>query len=222
MRILIVNPNSTQAMTDAVARIAVEAAPAGVAIVARTSLSGPPAIQGAEDGEAAIPGLLAEIAKGRAEGFDAAIVACFDDTGLAEARAAFGGPVLGIGQAAFHAAALLGGRFSVVTTLAVSIPVIEGNLIACGLAASCARVRASGVPVLALEADPTATERVAAEIARAQAEDGVAAVALGCAGMGALADALRARLSAQLGPGAPHLVDGVRAAVRLAPALVGL
>lgn len=218
VRLLIVNPNSTVSMTEAVARAARAAAAPGVEIAARTSRSGPPAIQGPEDGAAAIPGLLEEIRRGRAEAFDAAIVACFDDTGLAEARAAFGGPVLGIGQAAFHAAALLGGRFSVVTTLAVSVPVIEANVAACGLGASCARVRASGVPVLALETDPEAPARVAAEIARAQAEDGVSVVALGCAGMADLIAPLRARL----GPGAPRLIDGVRAAVRLAPTLVGL
>ncbi len=40
----------------------------------------PGSIQGAEDGEAALPGLFEEIDK--AEGFDAIIIACFDDTGL--------------------------------------------------------------------------------------------------------------------------------------------
>lgn len=128
------------------------------------------------------------------------------------ARAAFGGPVLGIGQAALHAAALLGARFSVATTLTVSIPVIEDNLRASGLAAFCARVRGSGAPVLALESDPAAPDRVAAEIDRAVAQDRVGTVILGCAGMAVLRDSLSRS-------GGPRLVDGVRSAVALVDAL---
>jgi allantoin racemase len=37
--------------------------------------------------------------------FDAYVIACFDDTGLAEARALTKKPVIGIGQASFHLAA---------------------------------------------------------------------------------------------------------------------
>ena len=46
-------------------------------------------------------------------------------------------PVLGIGEAAFHAAMLLGHRYCVVTTLSVSLPVIAANLRAYGLASHC-------------------------------------------------------------------------------------
>lgn len=144
MRLLLINPNSTESMTGTIAEAARLAAPAGVEIVARTNRSGPPAIQGEADGAAAVPGLLAEIRA--ADRPDAIVIACFDDTGLAEARALAPCPVLGIGQAAYLAAVLLGRRFSVVTTLAVSVPILEANLAAYGLGAACARVRASGIP----------------------------------------------------------------------------
>jgi len=215
MRLLLINPNSTASMTDTIAAAARAAAGPGVEIVARTSLSGPPAIQGPEDGAAAVPGVLAEVARGLEEGADAFIIACFDDTGLDEARALTGRPVIGIGEAAFHAAAMLGARFSVVTTLAVSVPVIEDNLRRYGLLGRCARVRASGVPVLALESDPAAEAAVAAEVLRARDEDGAGAVVLGCAGMAELADRLAARTGVRM-------IDGVRAATLLAQALVRL
>ena len=48
---------------------------------------------------------------------DAFVIACFDDTGLDAARCATGAPVVGIGEAAFHMASLIAGKFSVVTTL---------------------------------------------------------------------------------------------------------
>jgi allantoin racemase len=211
MRLWVINPNSTQAMTDTIADAAASVAPPGAEIVARTNRAGPPAIQGEADGMAAVPGVLDEVRAGLAAGADGFVLACFDDTGLAEARAlAAPRPVVGIGQAAFHAAALSGGRFSVVTTLPVSLPVIEANLRGYGLDAACVKVRASGVPVLALEETPeTADPQVAAEVAAALAEDRPGAVVLGCAGMARLAEPFTARF------GVP-VIDGVRAAVLLA------
>lgn len=209
MRLLFINPNSTEAMTATIAAAARRAAAPGVEILARTNRAGPPAIQGEADGAAALPGLVAEVAT--AGDVDAIVIACFDDTGLAEARAAAPCPVIGIGQAAFLAAALLGHRFSVVTTLAVSVPIIEANLVRYGLAATCARVRASGVPVLAVEA---AGDAIAAEAARAIAEDGTAAIVLGCAGMAGLVERL-AGLSVPV-------IDGVAAAAQLAAAAASL
>lgn len=209
MRLLFINPNATTSMTATIAEAARAAAPPGTEIVARTNLAGPPAIQGAEDGAAAIPGLLAQIAA--ADAPDAIVIACFDDTGLAEARALAPCPVLGIGQAAYLAAILLGRRFSVVTTLAVSVPILEANLAAYGLASACARVRASGIPVLEVE---RAGDAIAAEALRAIAEDGAEAIVLGCAGMAGLTE----RLATLPVP----VIDGVAAATHLALAAARL
>ena len=107
-------------------------------------------------------------------------------------------------------------RFTVVTTLSRSIPVIEHNLVRYGLDRRCARVRAADVPVLALD-NPTsnARARIGDEIARALDEDGADAIVLGCAGM---AD-LTASLSREFGV---PVVDGVAAAVVLAEGLAAL
>ena len=160
-----------------------------------------------------MPGLLVRIAEGEAEGADAHVIACFDDTGLDAARALADAPVVGIGEAAFHVASLVAHRFAVVTTLARSVPVIENNLLRYGLDRRCARVRAADVPVLALD-DPAsnARARIAREIERALREDGAEAIVLGCAGMANLAASLAAEF------GVP-VVDGVAAAVALAEAL---
>lgn len=183
MRILLINPNSTKAMTASIAANARSCAPRDWEILPVTNASAPPAIQGPEDGEAAIPGVL-EIIAARPDA-DGIIIACFDDTGLAEARLQSAVPVLGIGQAAFHMAALRAGSFDVVTTLQVSVPVIEENISAMGFAGSCREVRASGVPVLDLEFEPQrAAERVIASLRQSSPE--VAATVLGCAGMGAI------------------------------------
>ena len=160
--------------------------------------------------------MIEEILKGEAAGVDAAVIACFDDTGLEAARCCATGPVIGIGEAAFHLATLIAHRFSVVTTLSRSIAPIEGNLMKYGLDRRCARVRACEVPVLALE-DPAsgARAKLSAEIERAKAEDSAEAIVLGCAGMAELAASLARD------HGLP-VIDGVAAAIKLAEALTAL
>ena len=212
--ILVVNPNTTRSMTERIGRAAAAAAFPGTRISAVSPADGPPSIEGYYDEAFSVPGLLAELRKGRKA--DAAVLACFDDTGLDAARTIFDGPVVGIGEAAFHMASLVAGTFSVVTTLSRSVPAIEHNLARYGLASRCRRVRASDVPVLALE-DPLsdARRRVSEEIGRALAVDRAEAIVLGCAGMADLA----ASLSAEHGV---PVVDGVAAAVKLCEGLVAL
>ena len=216
MRLLVVNPNSTASMTAKIGAAARAAAAASTEILARDPGVGPVSIEGYVDEAYAVPGMLDVIRHADRDGVDAHIIACFDDTGLDAARALADGPVIGIGEAAFHMASLVAGRFSVVTTLSRSIPAIEHNLVRYGLASRCARVRASEVPVLALE-DPAsdAAARIAAEIERAKTEDRAEAIVLGCAGMADLA----ARLSAAHGL---PVLDGVACAVKLAESLVSL
>ena len=113
---------------------------------------GPASIEGYYDEAFSVPGLLEEIRRGEEDGCDGYVIACFDDTGLDAARCVASGPVVGICEAAMHVATLLGGRFSVVTTLARSVPALEALARRYGVADRC-RVRAAEVPVLALE-DP--------------------------------------------------------------------
>ncbi len=216
MEILVVNPNTTASMTDKIRAAAAMVASPGTTVTAVNPETGPPSIEGFYDEALAVPGLLVEIARGEARGVAGHVIACFDDTGLEAARALARAPVVGIGEAAFHVASLVAGRFSVVTTLGRSIPPIELNLIKYGLAARCARVRAAEVPVLALEdPDSDARARVEAEIEAAKREDRCEAIVLGCAGMVDLAAELSARH-------ALPVVDGVTAAITLIESLVRL
>jgi len=214
MRILLVNPNSTASMTEKAARAARRVVRQGTEIVAATPAGNPPSIQGFYDVAMCLPGLLREI--GRHRDVDAVVIACFDDTGLDAARSLVEVPVIGIGEAAFHAASMLSCRFSIVTTLGRSVPGIEANLARYGLDVRCGRVRATDIPVLDLErGDPATTGRIADEIRAAIAEDGAEAIVLGCAGM----TDLMADLSARFGI---PVLDGVTCAVAFAEALVAV
>jgi allantoin racemase len=216
MRILIVNPNTTASMTEKIGAAARAVAAIGTEIIAVNPADGPVSIEGYYDEAFSVPGLLSEIRKGEADHIDAHIIACFDDTGLEAARSLATAPVIGIGEAAFHMASMLGHKFSVVTTLSRSIAAIETNLIKYGLMSRCARVRASEIPVLELENPASnASAQISAEIERAKAEDHAEVIVLGCAGMADLA----ARLTEKHGL---PVIDGVAAAVKLAEGLAML
>jgi allantoin racemase len=216
MRILVVNPNTTAAMTEKIGRAASAAAAPGTEIVAVNPSDGPTSIEGYYDEALSVPGLLAEIAQGDAAGVSAHVIACFDDTGLEAARSIAAAPVIGIGEAAFHLASMLGRRFSVVTTLSRSIAAIENNLLKYGLASRCGKVRACELPVLSLD-DPAsnAAVQIGAEIELAKREERADVIVLGCAGMADLAAHLSEKHELPV-------IDGVASAVKLAEAFGAL
>jgi allantoin racemase len=214
MRILVINPNTTVSMTAKIGSAARAAAGPTTDIIAVNPDSGPPSIEGYFDEAFSVPGLIAEMRK--APPMDAYVIACFDDSGLDAARCLTEAPVIGIGEAAFHVASLVSGKFTAVTTLSRSVPAIQHNLLKYGLASRCAKVRAADVPVLELEVSGSrARRRISEEIASALREDHADAIVLGCAGMAYLA----AELSREHGV---PVIDGVAAAVKLAESLVGL
>jgi len=214
MRILVVNPNTTSSMTARIGAAAEAAASPGVSITALNPGSGPASIEGFFDEAMSLAGLIETVQQN--PDTDAIVLACFDDTGLDAVRCMTNAPVIGIGEAAFHAASFLANKFSVVTTLSRSVPAIEHNLLRYGLAQRCAKVRASEVPVLDLENNNgKARKAISTEIRTAIEDDRAEAIVLGCAGMTDLA----AQLSAEHGL---PVVDGIAAAICFAESLVRL
>ncbi|MGY6411046.1 MAG: aspartate/glutamate racemase family protein [Alkalilacustris sp.] len=215
MKLFVINPNSTRSMTDQIRRCAERVAGPGTVIEAASGAGTPPSIEGYHDEAVSVPAMLAAIRAAEARGAQASVIACFDDPGLSAAREVAAGPVVGLCQAAVQVACLTAARFSVVTTLRRSVPIIEDLLDGYGAGRRCRRVRSVDLPVLALEDDRAeATRRLRTEIRRAIRADGAEAVVLGCAGMADLCATL------ERDTGIP-VIDGVTAAVKLAEALVG-
>ncbi len=114
MRLLLLNPNTTQAMTDQMLQVAQTVSAKGTEIVPVTATHGVPYI--ASRAEAQLAGAeVLEILAREASGFDAAIIAAFGDPGIVAARELFDIPIIGMAEAAIVSAALLGDRFAVVT-----------------------------------------------------------------------------------------------------------
>ena len=216
MKIAVVNPNTTAAMTATIGDCARGVAAAGTEILAVNPPGGPPSIEGWYDEAQALPGLLAQIAEAQRRGCDGYVIACFGDPGLYAARELVRGPVVGIAEAAMHAASLIAPSFAVVTTLARTRGMAWHLAERYGMRRFCRSVRATDIPVLDLtEPGSRARRLIIDECRQALALDGAEAIVLGCAGMADLAADIAAAV------GAP-VIDGVTAAVKVVEALVAL
>jgi allantoin racemase len=212
----VINPNMAEAMTELIARAAQDCASPTTRIIGRTARSGAASIEGHYDEALGTIGMLKEVAAGDEAGCDAHVIACFGDPGLLAARELSAAPVLGIAEAAMHAASFVATHFSIVTTLSRTKVIAEHLVRNYGMEHHCRKVRAVDVAVLDLD-KPEANVRgiLLGECRDALAHDGIGAIVLGCAGMADLAHDLSEEL------GIP-VIDGVAAAVRFAEALVGL
>jgi allantoin racemase len=214
MRLLVVNPNTSAAMTAAIAQAAGAAAAAGTQVMAVQPSFGPRSIEGHFDEAIAAAGVAEQVRA--AQGIDAVVIACFGDPGLDAAREAIAAPVLGIAEAAFHVASMLATGFSVVTTMTRTCVIAEHLVHRYGFERRCRGIHGTDIAVLDLEkVSDDSVRQIEAAARDALARDRSGAIVLGCAGMASLCATLQQRL------GVP-VIDGVAAAVKLAESLVAL
>jgi hypothetical protein len=122
--ILLVNPNTTAAVTEAILERAREAASPGTDLRAVTAPFGAPYVMTRSENLTAAQATLAALTA-NADGCDGAVIAAFSDPGLAEARARLSMPVVGIAEAAMLTACMLGARFSILTIAPRLVPVFR-------------------------------------------------------------------------------------------------
>ena len=213
MRILVINPNTSEEMTGDIGDAARRYARADTEIETVCPDWGPRSIEGHyEDYVAAVATL--EVIRERAADFDGVVIACFGDPGLPAARELSSVPVVGIAEAAMLTACTVAHRFSIVTVLPQVKPFLEDVVRYHGLESRCASIRTTPLSVLDCERDPSAAEREIMKASRAAIdEDGAEAICLGCAGMGPLDKAVQGQI------GVPVL-DGTACAVKLLEGIV--
>ncbi|MBI07339.1 MAG: Asp/Glu/hydantoin racemase [Rhodospirillaceae bacterium] len=215
MKIMIINPNSSQEMTDADAVAARSSAQAGTEIVAVTPEYAPASIESFYDEYLCVPGVLNEIRKGDQQGFDAYIIACYGDPGLHAARELTDKPVIGIAEASLYFACQLAAKISIVTIIPRFRVPVEHMVAGYGLAHKVS-VRTTPVYVLDVETDfEGSMEKLRQECYSARDEDEAEAICLGCAGFAEFADGLEAEL------GIPVL-DGVVCATKMAESIIDM
>ncbi|MBM9504025.1 aspartate/glutamate racemase family protein [Actinacidiphila acididurans] len=211
--IMVVNPNTTRTMTDAVVAAARTAATPGTTLVGGTPTVGTASVESHVDEVWGAVGVLEQVRVGEQSGVDGYVIACFGDTGVQAARELARGPVVGMTEAALFTAALVAARFTIVTLPRRTREMSDRVLRDTGLSHRCT-VRAIDVPVADIaEGALHELDAVAAEASLAIAQDAAEALVLGCAGLADLVGPLRERL------GVP-VIEGVAAAVAMVDGLL--
>jgi allantoin racemase len=215
VKIIVVNVNTSESMTEVIAEGARRYASPGTQTVALRPFFGPEAVDCNFESYLSAVGVMDRVLA-YGEPFDAVVLAGFGEHGRDGLQELLSQPVVEICEASAQVAMLVARSYSVVTTLRRSVPAIEDRLKLAGLLDRCASVRASGMSTLEVDADPAGAVRaIVAEARIAVEHDHAEAICLGCAGMAGLEEAITGEL------GVP-VIDGIGAAVRLAEAIVGL
>jgi allantoin racemase len=215
MRILVVNVNTCESITQAITRQAQSVAALGTEIIGLTPHFGAESIEGNFESYLAAVAVMQRV-MAYDQPFDAVIQAGYGEHGREGLQELLEVPVVDITDAAASTAMFLGHAYSVVTSLDRTVPLIEDRLRLSGLWQRCASVRASGLAVLELEQYPErALQAILQQAEIAVREDKAEVICLGCGGMAGLAEQIRQR------SGVP-VVDGVTAAVTVAESLVRL
>jgi allantoin racemase len=210
---LIVNPNTTVAMTASVVAAAQRVAQPDTVLLGATAGWGSHSIESHLDevwGAAAVAELV-EAAE--PEGIDAYVIACFGDTGLPAAQEIAAGPVVGMTEAALFTAALVAHRFTIVTMPRRTLEQSDRVVRALGLGHRCV-VRAVDVAVSQVHTGSGQLLELFIEQGRqAMARDDAEALILGCSGLADLVEPLQEAL------GIP-VIEGVAAGVAMAQGLL--
>jgi Asp/Glu/hydantoin racemase len=213
--VVVLNPNSSQSVTDALST-ALEPLrfPGGPTIHCETLESGPPAIEtDAHVAEVAKP--VCAYLRRHADDAGAFVIACFSDPGLREAREESTRPVFGMAECGLLTALAYGKRFGVISILPASLPRHLSYIRALGIEARLAADLPIGLGVQELSNESVALRRMASVGAQLRDEHGADVVVMGCAGMAAL----RQRLENTLGI---PVIEPVQAAVSMAMGAVAL
>jgi allantoin racemase len=180
---------------------------------------GPASIESEFDGALAAPGLVARAMEAERDGVDAVVIDTVSDAGLKPAREVLSIPVLGPGETSMHIAAMLAGRFSVITVLENLRPMTSNQAKIYGVSEKLASIRVVNVPVLEIHTDPARLNTALAnQAAEAVENDGAGAIVLGCTLFSGCTEFIAADLTAR-GLSVP-VIDPIPITVLAAAALV--
>ncbi|HEY8250766.1 MAG TPA: aspartate/glutamate racemase family protein [Burkholderiales bacterium] len=206
-RILVINPNSTEAVTRGIDEACAPLRmPGGPQIECATLKDGPPGIETQQHVDSVISPLIKKIASTDASAY---VIACYSDPGLHTAREATKKPVLGISECGILTALTLGQKFGVIAILQKSIPRHLRYMGALGVMDRLAGELPVGLPVVELSDEKKTFGRMTEVGKRLRDEHGADVIVMGCAGMA------RYRKPLQEAVGIP-VVEPTQAAVTMA------
>ena len=211
--LIVINPNSSQMVTDAIDLAINPLRGFGTPVRCLTLAEGPLGIESQKQADLTIaPMLDLAAAQTDAAGY---VIACFGDPGLYALRDQTPLPVVGIQQAAVMTALTLGQRFGVIAILPNSIPRHMRAFGAMGALGRLAGDRALGLTVADLADERVSLEAMIATGCKLRDGDGADVLIKGCAGMARYREAL------ETATGLP-VVEPCQAAVSMALGQIAL
>ena len=208
-RIVVINPNSTEAVTAAMDRaLDPLRIPGGPEIVSVTNPDGPPGIEcqaHVDDVSAHIRGIV----RAHDATASAYVIACFSDPGIHAARESTTRPVFGIAESGLLTALALGNKAGIIAILSRSVPRHLRYVRSLGLETRLAGDRAIELGVDELSNEGKTFGRMVEVGKTLRDRDGADVLVMGCAGMARYRDRLADAV------GVP-VVDPTQAAVGMA------
>ena len=216
MRILIINPNTSESMTDKIRMVAEAAKRDDCEVTVICPQRGPITIESSYDEAYAIAPTIDLVKQANEEGYDAIILACFCDVGVEAAKEISSIPVFGLEETTLSVALLLGGKFGIMTEKRPRVAMKELHVRRHGLLERMASIRPLELSVAELDADPERTKARGMALARRMVEeDGAEVIIMGCAAMAGYSDELERELQVPV-------LDPLKVTLKVAEALVDM
>lgn len=195
MKILVLNPNTSTAVTQRIASVVARIARPETEAIVRRIAHGPEVLESAFDESVAVPHVIDAVREATADGVEAVVLAAFCDPGLDAVREISTIPVYGLEETTFAVALLLGNKFSILTERRQKTAVKMQHVRKHGLESRFASVRALDMGVAEIATDPDRVKRVGLDLARRMVdEDGAEVIIMGCASMAGYAGDLQREL----------------------------
>ena len=193
MKLLIINPNTSEAMTEDIRRTILMVKNKEIDIEVIHSDFGAESLESFYDYTLASFGMIRCLKK-HVKDYDGILIACFGDPGLYAIEEISDCPVVGIAEASMGIANLLGAKFSILAASEKASPMMDYLVTGYGMQARSAGTVAINMSVLDVEQNKEEAIEKLVNAGRIAKNRGAEVLILGCAGMTGISESVEKRL----------------------------
>jgi len=193
MKLLIINPNTSEAMTEDIRRTILMVKNKEIDIEVIHSDFGAESLESFYDYTIASFGMIRCLKK-HAKDYDGILIACFGDPGLYAIKEIYDCPVVGIAEASISIANLLGTKFSILAASEKAGPMMDYLVAGYGMQDRSAGAIAINMSVLDVERNKEEAIGKLVDAGRIAKERGAEVFILGCAGMTGVSETVEKKL----------------------------
>ena len=193
MKILVINPNTSEHMTEDVRKTVERVKSSDVQVDVVHPDFGSESLESFYDYQLAAFGMFRSFGK-KLDEYDGVLVACYGDPGLYGMKEICKCPVIGIAEGSIALANLLGGKFAILAASKKAIPMMTNMVQQYGQNDRCAGVYALNMSVLDAEEDKEKSIATLIEVGRKAMENGAEVLIPGCAGLTGISEPVEKEL----------------------------